>query len=255
MTKSANKICMDIHGKECDIRYLRVNKDMNLSESDLIAAASGISRKESCRIASILRKYPKLRNIIQEIDSDSIVFWFPGQGNKDGKLLSIESSYKLIMIIPGTNAARMRVRLLKSLMAKLSEMGEEKAVATILELSLKEHVEELEDDPPQTEFVYAIATDAFPGLVKIGRTNDISTRLCSLNTAVSPMPFYIVAIAPTLDSHRDEAKAHEHFQDCRVAGEFFRVSKEDVSKWLQGHILQVFNLEIQNPMLAENNME
>lgn len=85
--------------------------------------------------------------------------------------------------------------------------------------------------PPPVEYVYAMRSDAFPGLLKIGRTRDIDKRLKAAATYSAPSPLYYVAIAPTFDSKRDEAEAHLFFKDKREAGEFFRVTLDEVEEY------------------------
>lgn len=84
-----------------------------------------------------------------------------------------------------------------------------------------------------TKYIYAVKSAAFPGLVKIGRTQNVNERISQLNTACAPLPFKIVTVSPTLDFKRDEKKAHEHFSDQRKMGEFFEVTESQVKDFFQ----------------------
>jgi hypothetical protein len=77
---------------------------------------------------------------------------------------------------------------------------------------------------PQVSYVYGTKSDAFPGLVKIGRTLDVDARLASLNTGCEPAPHNVVDVAPTFDATRDEAWAHSFFSSACKEGEFFEVT-------------------------------
>lgn len=97
---------------------------------------------------------------------------------------------------------------------------------------------------PQIEYVYAMESDAFPGLIKIGRTKDITKRLKSAQTFNSPKPFRLMFMTKTLDSKRDEHKTHEHFKALRECGEFFRVSPDELLKYFETEITPAFNKEL-----------
>jgi hypothetical protein len=79
-----------------------------------------------------------------------------------------------------------------------------------------------------TKFIYAVQSAVFPGLIKIGRTQNVKERLSQLNTACAPSPFVIVAVSPSLDCIRDEKRAHEFFSDHRKEGEFFAITESQV---------------------------
>jgi hypothetical protein len=97
---------------------------------------------------------------------------------------------------------------------------------------------------PQTSYIYATKSAAFPGLVKIGRTDSVKQRLISLNTACAPAPHTIVAVAPTFDKTRDEKLAHAYFSDTRQEGEFFKTSEERVLSYFSTHISARYNAEL-----------
>jgi hypothetical protein len=97
---------------------------------------------------------------------------------------------------------------------------------------------------PQTNYIYATKSAAFPGLVKIGKTVNVSSRLCGLNTSCAPSPHVIVAVAPTLNYDRDETITHEHFVSARREGEFFELDDATVVDFFATHITARYNIEL-----------
>ena len=89
---------------------------------------------------------------------------------------------------------------------------------------------------PALGYVYGTASEAFPGLIKIGRTGNLDSRLCSLNTSCAPLPHRLVAVAPTRNPVRDERVAHAYFADQREEGEFFRVTVEELQAFFDMHV-------------------
>jgi len=77
-------------------------------------------------------------------------------------------------------------------------------------------------------YVYLFQSAAFPEYVKIGRTQNIKTRLVQINCSMPIHPYELVTYFTSFDPVRDEAEAHEHFKNYRVAREFFKISKEEV---------------------------
>jgi hypothetical protein len=98
------------------------------------------------------------------------------------------------------------------------------------------------------KFIYAIKNAAFPGLIKIGRTQNVKERLSQLNTACAPSPFLIVAVSPSLDYIRDEKKAHDFFSDHRKEGEFFDVTESQVREFFKT-VQKNYEIESQQPSL------
>ena len=93
------------------------------------------------------------------------------------------------------------------------------------------------------EYVYAAQSSAFPGLLKIGRTNNLDVRIRSSATFSAPSPFKIVASVSTMNSKRDEFRAHNYFAHRRHAGEFFYVTVDEVVDFFQYNIYSVFQRE------------
>jgi hypothetical protein len=76
-------------------------------------------------------------------------------------------------------------------------------------------------------FIDVLTNDAFPGLVKIGRTiHDPRRRAGELYTTGVPMPFNVAFCVSCCDPAIIEDAIHLHLEECRVndSREFFRVS-------------------------------
>ena len=101
---------------------------------------------------------------------------------------------------------------------------------------------------PLTKYIYASYSEAFKGQVKIGRAKDVKARISSGNTMCAPKPHRIIAVAPTLDSERDEAMAHTYFAQYRTRGEFFKVSHTDAASFLANYIAPRYFQELNELM-------
>ena len=77
----------------------------------------------------------------------------------------------------------------------------------------------------EPSYVYAFASDAFPGIIKIGRATDIQSRLSTINTSMADNDFKLVTYFPTYNPSRDESDAHKHFAEFRTKREFFKIEK------------------------------
>ncbi len=102
----------------------------------------------------------------------------------------------------------------------------------------------LPKEEPPVEYVYAMESDAFPGLIKIGRTKNLMSRLQSSFTFTAPSPFRVLFSVETLCSERDESLAHLHFASQRECGEFFRVKAYEVQRFFNRVIQPVFKSEL-----------
>ncbi len=100
------------------------------------------------------------------------------------------------------------------------------------------------NEMPQTFYIYATKTSAFPGLIKIGKTCDISARVSNLKTATAPAPHMIVAVAQTFDTARDETFAQTFFAERRREGEFFEVNDAEAVAFFATHITARYNIEL-----------
>jgi hypothetical protein len=176
------------------------------------------------------------------------------------RLLTFEHAIELIMVLPGKTAKAIRkqfkdiiVRYLdgdRSMCHEIEKNNVMGKIKSYTNFARKIMTNKLEEDIkkayeiPQTCYVYATKSPAFPGLIKIGKTMDVSKRLTQLNTSCAPAPHVIVAVAPTLDEDRDEKTAHTFFSSARREGEFFELQETDVITYFNTHILVQYNAEL-----------
>lgn len=233
----------DPHGNlviDGTIRYARFEDGVKLAVIDIVKAVTSNNAEYSALVISSLSE-----KVITDVFYQCGIFRFKGPDQKDSTLVTVEAAYKLIMALPGENATSMRLKLINSLLAKIKELGQEKSLGTILTEKLDEHVQGVKSKPPATEYIYAMVSKAFPGLIKIGRAADITKRMRSLNAAVAPKPFGLVAATPTLNSERDEKRVHDFFKDRHEAADFFRVSAGEVAKFFNTEIYVTYSEEVQ----------
>ena len=105
---------------------------------------------------------------------------------------------------------------------------------------------------PRVSYVYATFSPAFPGLVKIGRSVNVRTRLSSGNTFSAPQPHRAIAVAPTFNAKRDERLTHDHFAQFRRNGEFFEISHEDIISFLHSNIMSRYQQDLLDFMRGES---
>ncbi|MFC0349098.1 GIY-YIG nuclease family protein [Undibacterium danionis] len=81
-----------------------------------------------------------------------------------------------------------------------------------------------------SEIVYVMTNQAMPGIIKIGRTNDIELRIRSLDSTSLPLPFECHYAARVESAIEIERILHTLFAEQRIRPnrEFFRLSPEKV---------------------------
>ena len=118
---------------------------------------------------------------------------------------------------------------------KNRDMGRSASYTNFIQDTMKQIMEEQEQEQaghlPTISYIYASKSAAFPGLIKIGKTQDVAQRLSQLNTGCAPAPHTVVAVATTFNKDKDEKEAHQHFAAFRREGEFFEVSELDVQTY------------------------
>ena len=182
-----------------------------------------------------------------------------GTGNSKTKLVSLEYAIELVMILPGKTAKSIRKKFADIITRYLDGdgllcneikanqiMGKVNSYATFASKCLTQ----VENDNkrkshemPATCYVYATKSPAFPGLIKIGKTENVARRLSQLNTSCAPAPHVIIAVAPSFDESRDERAAHAFFSDRRHQGEFFALDEAEVLTYFKTHITAQYNKE------------
>ncbi len=217
-----------------------------LSVRDVIMHVSGHNRKTAHSTWTRLSDQQK-----KELEDDLEEFQFPGQGNSKQPVITVKGAMKLMMMLPGKRAKAMRVQAAdileryvlghESLVDEIRQnrrVGPAVACGKLLEKAC------LYKELPQAAYLYATKSEAFPGLIKIGRSSDMTASLTVLNTGCVPVPHYTVAVVPTFDPLRDKAWAHEHFSTSRREGEFFEVTDEEVKAFFNGQIMAKYQLEL-----------
>ena len=188
----------------------------------------------------------------------------PGQGQRNTPAMTIHGLHSLLMILGGRvseafkdNTLKILQRYLDGDMSLCKEIEEnkmvgkkrsyEKFMTTVLESAQEKMNEELKDIPV-TAYIYAFYSDAFPGLLKIGRSQNVNARLSSANTFAAPKPYRVLCMAPTFDAVRDEATTHAHFAKFRREGEFFEVSHAEVKAYFKTAITAWYDHELATHM-------
>ena len=83
--------------------------------------------------------------------------------------------------------------------------------------------------------VYIISNPAMPGLVKIGKTSNLESRMRSLYSSGVPLPFRVIYAKKVKDYSFVEKKLHSGLRTHRenMNREFFRIPEEDVINLLE----------------------
>ena len=98
-----------------------------------------------------------------------------------------------------------------------------------------------------TEIIYLLTNPTIPGLVKIGRTNNLEQRLRSLsNHSGLPVAFECFYACTVEDGIKVERALHEAFGDHRINAkrEFFRINPARIQA-----ILKLFETQDQTPTI------
>ena len=239
-----------VKGRDASVR---VTDDSLLYLVDLVMVVHGSSRNHA---AQIITRIPD-----SDFDSNKIVKrQLSSKGGHQTKLLSFKEAVEFIMVLPGSFAKGVRkqfadiiVRYLDGDRSMCIEIEENQAMGKVESYArfARKVMSQVDDDStrrahemPQTSYVYATKSPAFPGLIKIGRTEDVAKRLSQLNTSCAPAPHVIVAVAPSFDKVRDEKTAHVFFSEARREGEFFELSEADVVTYFATHITVQYNTEL-----------
>ena len=184
----------------------------------------------------------------------------PGSGNFQKRFVTLQDAIELIMVLPGKEATRVRKHFADIIARYLDgdrtmcteieankNMGQIKSYSKFANRLMKKIDSEEEhraNEMPQTFYIYATKTSAFPGLIKIGKTCDINARVSNLKTATAPAPHMIVAVAQTFDTARDETFAQSFFAERRREGEFFEITEDETSAFFATHITARYNVEL-----------
>ncbi len=81
---------------------------------------------------------------------------------------------------------------------------------------------------PRPGFVYLVGLSTDLNLYKIGITTDPKRRLKEFDATKLPFEVYFEALIATQDMHGVERGLHQRYAACRVRGEWFALTPEDV---------------------------
>ena len=237
-----------VQGRDASVR---VTDDRLLYAVDLAMVGTGHSRDYAAQI---------IRMIPDDVFNSHKYIERQIHAGHPTKLLSFEDAIDFIMILPGKTAKRVRkqfkdiiLRYLDGDLSMCSEIETNQAMGKIKSYTqfASKVMRNINNDDmrrahemPQTCYVYATKSPAFPGLIKIGKTIDVTRRLSQLNTSCAPAPHVIVAVAPTFDEDRDEKTAQAFFSNARREGEFFELQDADVLSYFATHITPQYNTEL-----------
>ena len=129
----------------------------------------------------------------------------PAKFNRDNyfvlnrtRYVRLEHVIELIMVLPGKMAKIARkqfadiiVRYLDGDRSMCSEIEANSGMSRLE--SYANFYQRASSNETPTCFVYAVKSPVFPGLIKIGTTDDVEKRLRDLNVAFAPSPFVLVA--------------------------------------------------------------
>jgi hypothetical protein len=185
------------------------------------------------------------------------------------RYVTLEDAIALIMVLPGKMAKHSRqqfkdiiVRYLdgdRSMCIEIEEnlaMGKAKSYSNFASKVIKRIKTDNMNasEIPETRYVYATKSLAFPGLIKIGKTINMPNRLSQLNSSCAPAPHVIVAVAATFNHDRDEKTAHAFFASARREGEFFELEEADVIQYFATHITAQYSAEMARNLVARRGL-
>ena len=237
------------------VRVAIIHGKQYLSVRDVIMHVCGKNTNDAAEVWRNLS-----RQNLPNFKKDEIglaVYQFPGRGQQNQPVITLAGSVKLVMLLPGKRAKLYRTKFAEiisryldgdqTLCLEIDEnrmVGQKRSYARFAHGVESAVLEDEANEMPQIHYVYATKSPAFPGLIKIGRTIDMSARLSSLNTACAPAPHTIIAMANTFDMYRDEDLAHQYFAESRREGEFFQITEEEIKAYFSGVIMPRFQEEL-----------
>jgi len=211
-----------------------------------------------------------LNDLNPEIFNKLVVRSMLGRGNGRTKLVTFQDTIELIMVLPGKMARQYRLQFVdiikryldgdQTMISEIEEnsvIGKAKSYAKFthkIHAQLEAEQTKTAQHLPATAYVYATKSAAFPGLIKIGKAEDMKKRLSSLNTSCSPIPHTVVALAPSFNNVRDERAAHAFFADFRREGEFFELCENVVKEYFASFISSQYNREWNEFMTGSEGM-
>jgi len=231
---------------------VRVTEDEMIYAIDLVMAITGKNRNEG---GCVLRRLDPTDFPPSYLSQRSL----SDHGGYQTKLVSFKHAIQLAMVLPGKQAKKFKVAVVDVLVRYLQgdvslheeiEENKKQGLQKSCQKFLKKAMDAVEEDSnpksqlPEIGWVYGTYSEAFPGYIKIGRSNDVKSRISTGNTFCAPAPHQVVAGVPSFNPVRDEKMAHQHFAECRAEGEFFRTTKEEVQAYFNNFLMPVYNAEL-----------
>jgi hypothetical protein len=192
---------------------IRQNADKNASVIDVICLFPGQKRGDAAHtLQRLWERHPEIRTRCSR-------FKFPGRGQKDMPVCDLANLHRILMILPGRQAAQGRQNALQLLLRFLS-------------LSQPP----LPTSDPSEQHLYVMESQ---GLLKIGRSCDVLRRLRQLSGSLGTHHLVEVfegegALEPYL---------HWLLREKRVQGEYFDVTLDEIRAALP-RARQVFQEEL-----------
>ena len=236
MTQPPDVATFDGLPSDSVVRVLREDPPL-LDAVDLAMVVTGMNRNQA---GGAIRAIKRDRFDQRELITRAIRH--VNKREYDFKFATLKSAVKLVMALSGTRAHFLHARV-ADILVRHFDNKVDRFLFWMTETA-KQAQEEEEARGPTTLYVYGAESEAYPGLVKIGFTSSLDTRMKNFNTSNAPAPFKIVAYAPTLDPRRDERMAHAFFADHRAEGEFFRVSVDEVAVFFGSCVLPLYQREV-----------
>jgi len=234
------------------VRFIVIEGKEYLSIRDLIILICGKKNNEAGEVWRKLSAETKL-----ELKEYIVKHQFEGRGNSKQPVITCKGGIKLLMWLPGEKAKSMRSAAAEILIryvegdqslcleiANNKQIGENQACAALMNSAMKKRKYDETHSMPTVGWVYGTESEAFVDMVKIGRAQDLNSRLASGNTFCAPAKHVVVAAVPSFDPIRDEKAAHQHFEAQRGSGEFFKVTKEAVQLYFNLHLMPLYQQEL-----------
>ena len=234
------------------VRFIVIEGKQYLSLRDLIQHMCNKDNNQAGRIWRDLDV-----NFKEEIEEYLAEHQFQGKGQSKQPVITCRAAIKLLMLLPGSQAKATRSAAAEILaryvegdqslcleIANNKQIGENQACAALMNSAMKKRKYDETHSMPTVGWVYGTESEAFVDMVKIGRAQDLNSRLASGNTFCAPAKHVVVAAVPSFDPIRDEKAAHQHFEAQRGSGEFFKVTKEAVQLYFNLHLMPLYQQEL-----------
>ena len=97
----------------------------------------------------------------------------------------------------------------------------------------------------QAGYVYGMQNNYALDHIKVGFTTNLAKRLSNANVFSALSPFSYVTTIKTLDARSAETRVHEYLADFRGAGEFFKITKDQLLEAF-AHCVQETDVDIED---------